>query len=306
MKVAVFGEKESFLLELIGFAKQLEAEETYAITLSLTEEGVSKISRAGVKKVYSLATEKATVDDVVVKLHEIVKGLNVDIIAGPATRDGLDISARLGAKLGIPTLTDVFEVEGGTTFKRGIIGGKAVSVEVAEPPVTLTVSLGKFSPPEVAEAEAPIEKVEVEPLGRTRLLEVSEKAKGGIDITASEIVVGVGRGFKSKDDLRLAQELADLLGGAVGCSRPIAADYEWLPEDVWIGFSGKKIRPKLYFTIGISGAAEHMAGARDSKVVVAINNDESAPIFEQADYGVVADLYELLPALLKKIKEKRG
>ncbi len=133
-----------------------------------------------------------------------------------------------------------------------------------------------------------------------------EKAREAVNIEEAEIVVGVGRGFKKKEDLKLAEELAELLGGVVGCTRPIAADYGWLSEDRWIGISGKKIKPKLYLAIGISGAPQHMSAVMDSKVIVAINKDKAAPIFQYADYGVVADLYKFVPILIKKIRERLG
>ena len=95
-----------------------------------------------------------------------------------------------------------------------------------------------------------------------------------------------------------------MLGAQIGCSRPIAADLKWLSEDHWVGLSGKKVAPKLYLAIGISGAPQHLAGITDAKIVVAVNNDKSAPIFKNADYGVVADLYEFIPVLIKKLKEK--
>ena len=119
-------------------------------------------------------------------------------------------------------------------------------------------------------------------------------------------MVGVGRGFKAKEDLDMAFELAKVLGGEVGCSRPIAADYHWLDEDRWIGISGKKIRGKLYIAIGISGAPQHIMAANDVKVIVAINKDKNAPIFEYADYGVVADLYQFLPVFLERLKTRLG
>ena len=103
----------------------------------------------------------------------------------------------------------------------------------------------------------------------------------------------------------MAEELAEVLNGAVGASRPIVADYGWLPEDAWIGISGKKIRPKLYLAIGISGAPQHITAAMDSKLIIAINNDKNAPIFQYSDYGIVGDLYKILPILIGRLKEKR-
>ena len=120
----------------------------------------------------------------------------------------------------------------------------------------------------------------------------------------AEIIVSVGRGFKSREDLSMAFKLAELIGAQVGCSRPIAADLKWLPEEHWVGLSGKKVRPKLYMAIGISGQPQHLAGIMDSKIIVAINKDPNAPIFKYADYGVVEDLYQLVPKLIERLSRR--
>jgi len=130
---------------------------------------------------------------------------------------------------------------------------------------------------------------------------------GGVNVEDAEIIVSCGRGFKDKNDIKLVQDLADALKGkTVGCSRPIAADLKWLSEDHWIGLSGHKVKPKLYIAAGISGQIQHIAGMRDSGVVVAINKDPEALIFKSADYGIVGDLYEVLPKLTAAVKEKMG
>ena len=129
----------------------------------------------------------------------------------------------------------------------------------------------------------------------------------GVNVEEAEIIVSCGRGLKNKEDIKIIQELADTLKGrTVGCSRPIAADMKWLSEDHWIGLSGHKVKPKLYIAAGISGQIQHIAGMRESGVIVAINKDKDALIFKSADYGIVGDLYEVLPKLTNAIKEKMG
>ncbi|MFX1598811.1 MAG: electron transfer flavoprotein subunit alpha/FixB family protein, partial [Promethearchaeota archaeon] len=122
----------------------------------------------------------------------------------------------------------------------------------------------------------------------------------------AKIVVSAGRGFKKKEDLELIRELATLLEGEVGSSRPLAADLKWLSEDHWVGLSGHKVKPDLYIAIGISGQIQHLAGMRDSKIIVAINSDEEAPILSVADYGLVANLYQAIPKLIEAIKKELG
>ena len=115
-------------------------------------------------------------------------------------------------------------------------------------------------------------------------------------------VVCVGRGLDKQEDIDLARQLAQVLGGEVGCSRPIAEELQWLPEEVYIGISGKKVKPALYLGIGVSGQVQHITGIRDSKVIFAVNKDENAPIFEAADYGIVGDLYSVVPMLIDELK----
>ncbi|OGS40419.1 MAG: electron transfer flavoprotein subunit alpha, partial [Euryarchaeota archaeon RBG_13_31_8] len=139
----------------------------------------------------------------------------------------------------------------------------------------------------------------------SKIIKIQEMNAGDVNVEEAEIIVSCGRGFKNKDDIKLVSELADALKGkTVGCSRPIAADLKWLSEDHWIGLSGHKVKPKLYIAAGISGQIQHIAGMRDSGIIVAINKDPEALIFKSADYGIVGDLYEVLPKLTYAVKEK--
>jgi electron transfer flavoprotein alpha subunit len=149
-------------------------------------------------------------------------------------------------------------------------------------------------------------KVEVEK-STSKIVKVHEMKSEGVSVEDAEIIVSCGRGFKKKEDIELVSNLAEALKGrTVGCSRPIAADLKWLSEDHWIGLSGHKVKPKLYIACGISGQIQHIAGMRDSGVIVAINKDPEALIFKSADYGIVGDLYQILPKLTSAIKEKMG
>ena len=135
----------------------------------------------------------------------------------------------------------------------------------------------------------------------TKVVEQRPKVRGAINIEEAEVLVCVGRGLKNKDDLALIHTLADKLRGLVGCSRPISHDYHWLTEDQMIGLSGKEVSPRLYLSVGISGQIQHTVGIMNAKTVVAINNDQNAPIFKVADYGIVGDLYQVVPKLIDRI-----
>jgi electron transfer flavoprotein alpha subunit len=123
-----------------------------------------------------------------------------------------------------------------------------------------------------------------------------------VDITAASRLVSVGRGFQHKEDLELARELAKTIAAEIACSRPIAEECHWLPIERYIGISGQQVKPELYLAVGISGQVQHVVGIRSSKFIVAVNSDERAPIFEAADYGIVGDLYQVLPLLAKALK----
>ena len=153
---------------------------------------------------------------------------------------------------------------------------------------------------------APVESVEVE-VGEVRMVPEApfQESKQAVDLTKAEVIVAVGRGIKSKDNLVLAEKLAAALGGDLAASRPIC-DAEWLPIDRQIGSSGQTVAPMLYVALGISGAIQHLVGMKNSGTIVAINKDPEAPIFDIADYGIVGDLFEAVPVLTEEIKKVRG
>ena len=138
---------------------------------------------------------------------------------------------------------------------------------------------------------------------RTKPLELFREAKQAVDLTQAPILVSVGRGIKAPENIPMAEKLAHLLGGELAASRPIC-DEGWLPMDRQIGSSGQTVAPKLYLALGISGAIQHVVGMKGSRTIVAINKDQNAPIFEVADYGIVGDLFEIVPALIEELEKK--
>ncbi len=311
MKVLLVAEKPELLSELAGFLKDLESKagpvETAAFTAAPSLDEARKFSAYVAAKTYVAVAERVFPDQLSKAALDIVDRENPDLVIGVATKTGNEVVARVAGAKGIPMMTEIVDVEardGALLFHRAVLGGRAISVLKPALPAAATIPARKYEVPQPGE---PGELVEVQlPSSALSLVKVEEKEKGGVNIEEAEVVIGVGRGFRKKEDLAMAEELANMLGGAVGCSRPIAADYHWLPEDAWIGISGKKIRPKLYMAIGISGAPQHMSAVLDAKVIVAVNKDKNAPVFQYADYGVVADLYQFLPVFIQKLKEKLG
>ncbi len=229
-----------------------------------------------------------------------------DVVLMGSTRNGKEIAARLAAKMGWPCVSDVFGVnlEGSTLRgKRNVFAGKLLAEVVAPFPCVATLKVGAYPGLQASSATGAVKDVG-EIATKTRIVERQEKKKGTVDLKNAKLIVSAGRGVKKKEDLALVNELATELGGAVGCSRPLSSDMGWLPEEHHIGLTGISVHPDLYFAVGISGQLQHVAGIKDSKVIAAVNIDKSAPIFEASDYGVVGDLYAVLPAIMKELKDR--
>jgi electron transfer flavoprotein alpha subunit len=228
------------------------------------------------------------------------------------TAFGMDLAPSLAVETDLPLATDCIdlEVEEGELFAvRQMYGGK-VNARVSFPGARqymVTVRQGAFpaangeSKGEILTIPCPL----TEEIKNKKFVRYVEAEAGEVDITQADVIVSVGRGIKKKENMPIVEELADCLGGVVACSRPVV-DLDWLSKDRQVGQSGKTVKPKLYLAVGISGAFQHVVAMRGSETIIAINKDANAPIFSIADYGIVDDLSEVVPALSAKIKEVKS
>jgi len=221
-------------------------------------------------------------------------------VIAPNSVNGLDYAPAVAEDRGIPLVTDAIGIEydDGLTVTREMYGSKVeTTVDVAGDRFVLTIRGGEWSPAEGV-GDATIEAVEVDlPDSGARVTGFEEVGGGDVDIADADVLVSVGRGIEEEENLELVEELADALGATLSASRPIV-DSGWLPKNRQVGQSGKVVTPDVYIAVGISGAVQHVAGMKGSDTIVAINTDPNAPIFDIADYGIVGDLFDVIPALI--------
>jgi len=254
--------------------------------------------------------DKYTPDAATIAVRQLVENLNPRIVLFPHTYQVRDYAPKLATSMDRVLVSDVVahKVEAGAiTLVRQLFQGK-VSASVkfnGEPPFFASLQAGAYradaSQPGAAHTETFAPQITPEQV-RSKPLELFRESARAVDLTAADIIVSVGRGIKDPENLPLIEQLAKALNAEIAASRPIC-DNGWLPMERQVGSSGQTVAPKMYMAIGISGAIQHLVGMKGSKTIVAINKDPEAPIFEIADYGIVGDLFQIVPALIEALKK---
>jgi len=283
--------------------------------LSTPASELAAVEADGVLAVESPLLAEYTPDGYALALAEVIRSRQPQYVIFSHTYQVRDFAPKLAAALGAGFISDCLsyrQQDGRMVFVRQVFQGKfSADVEfTGEPPYLVSFQAGSFREDAVKRgaATAPVTTVSGAVAAgqiRARPGERFREAKQAVDLTQAEVIVAVGRGIKAPENVELARKLAEALGGEIGASRPIC-DGGWLPMDRQIGSSGQTVAPKLYVALGISGAIQHQVGMKGSRNVLAVNKDREAPIFEVATYGVVGDLFEIVPPLIEAIQKTKG
>lgn len=312
--ILVYSEKLSVARELLGKARQVADEKGTTVSVvylgEAVPEDVAVLGAWGANSVYVVESpllvglNPETYTDA---LSGVIEQVQPDLVLIGATKPGLELSARIAARLdaGCASFCVDFDLdaENCVTVQCMIYSGVGMNTyKIKTQPAVATVAPAVFAAVESGGvAELVAVDVPIEPPAMS-VIEYKEKAAAGVRWEDAPMIVDVGQGMKERSDLLIAEELASLFEGQVACTRPVSSERDWFPD--WLGLSGKRIHADLCVTLGVSGSIQHVVGIRDSQTIVAVNNDENAGIFSQADYGVVADLHEFVPAFVGALKTR--
>lgn len=295
----------------LKLANELGAEAELLLIGSDLSSAAAELGAYGIKKVLTVEDprlEKYSTTAYSKLVAEAAKARGADLIILSASAMGKDISPRLSAKLEAGLVADCTEIKadgGNITATRPVYAGKAfIDLRVTSPVKIFTLRPNVFKAVKVEGVSAETEKIEIPLTDSDFSVQVKEVVVSNekLDVTEADVVVSGGRGLKGPENFYLVEDLAKVLGGAAGASRAIV-DAGWRPHSDQVGQTGKTVSPSLYIAVGISGAIQHLAGMSSSKCIVAINKDKDAPIFQIADYGIVADALEIMPALTEEFKK---
>ncbi len=306
--------------ETLAAAQQLGSQLNLPVNAAVLGDDVAALAGelatknlAGVHAVTHALLKNYTPDGYATAVRQVITQKNPRLVVFPHTYQVRDFAPKLATAMGRVLVSDVVahRVENGQpVMVRQLFQGK-INVDVTfqgDPPYFASLQAGAYRADQIASGSATIDTFTPELSAdqiRTKPLDLFRESQRAVDLGAADIIVSVGRGIKEAENIPIVQKLADALGAELAASRPIC-DSGWLPMERQVGSSGQTVAPKMYLAVGISGAIQHLVGMKGSKIIVAINKDPEAPIFEVADYGIVGDLFQVVPALIEEIKKAKG
>lgn len=299
-------------LEAVSAARMLGSDVQAVVLGSNVDAVAQEAASLPVAKVLAVddsALAEYTPDAWTDALQRLIQAKNPDAVVFPHTYQVRDYAPKLATRFGRVLVSDVVEIRSGDTVVRQLFQGKLnAEIKLTAAPSFISVQAGAFRESSDHGTGASIEKFEIK-LDTSRIRSKPEapfrEAQRSVDLGAADRIVAIGRGIKEKENISVAEDLAAALGAELAASRPIC-DNGWLPMERQVGSSGQTVAPKLYVALGISGAIQHLVGMKGSKTVVAINKDETAPIFDSANYGIVGDLFDVVPALIEEVKKVKS
>ena len=310
----IIAENRDQTLELLNIGHELAAKMGMRVAafLSQDRERAQDYIHHGADEVFllhPLANDQSP-DVAIPIIVEEAKNRDPDCILLSATMRGKDMAARIAARLDTGLCSScmalTFDKESKSlVMERLAYGGAAVQkVTCTTRPAMATIPPRTYEPAVTLEAkQGQIRELPAPPPSEVKVLEKKMKERVAKGIAEARVIICAGRGIEKNEDLALVRQLADALGGEIACTRPIAEEYHWLAEELCIGLSGVQVKPDLYLGLGVSGQVQHLTGIRNAKVIAAVNKDENAPIFKAADFGIVGDLYDVVPKLIAEFKK---
>jgi electron transfer flavoprotein alpha subunit len=314
--ILVYSEDQNVIRELLGKANSVAGAQGLPVSVAVlggsTSADGAEFATWGVDTVYNVQSsllDSFNPESCVDALAGVIEQAQPDLVLVGATKRGLEVASRVSERLnlGCASWCVDFEIDTDSnvvTAQCGIFSGQGIATyKIRTRPALATVSPGTFEAVETSPRDVTVTPVVVEIASpMMTVVEDKEKMVAGRRLEDAPVIVDVGMGVKEREDLGMVEELAGLLQGQVACTRPVSSDRDWFPE--WLGLSGAQLSPELCITVGVSGAIQHVIGIRDSNLIVAVDNDENSAMLMQADYGVNADLYEFIPALIEAIKSR--
>jgi electron transfer flavoprotein alpha subunit len=312
--ILVFSERDDVAFELLTKGREFSA--TLGLPLAAAILGdkvaakVGEFFAYGAERVFvgeDARLAEFHVDVYAEALYQVAQAADAELVLVGSTRRGKDLASRVAQKLGAGCVTDAIGLDvrdGKVMTQRYALGGNTVASEMiisSRKVIAVMPKTFEVGAKQARSGEATMVTLKLaDP--RTKIVERRPKVSEMVNIEAAETLIAIGKGLAKQEDLALIEALAKVLRGEIGCTRALSSDYHWLSEERMIGISGKRCKPKLHISIGVSGQIQHTVGILSSKLIVAINKDKAAPIFGIADYGIVGDLYEVVPKLTEKLR----